>query len=82
MKTDLKKKKIISWFVFLPVDVVFPIHGKIIVDDQGNLLDINTTSQQVSGDQHTAGTGTELFHNEVTLLLIHVSMLKDKISRK
>lgn len=29
--------------VFLPVDIVFPIGWQVIVDDQGHLLDINTS---------------------------------------
>ena len=32
------------------VDVVFTVGGKIIVDDQGDLLDIDTTGQEISGD--------------------------------
>lgn len=35
------------------VDVVLTIGGKIVVDDQGDLLDINTTSQQIGSDQDT-----------------------------
>ena len=40
--------------IHLPVDVVFPVSGKIIIDDQRHLLDIDTTSQQVSGDEYSA----------------------------
>lgn len=56
------------------VDVVLPVGGEIVVDDQGDLLDIDTTGQQVSGDQDTGGAGTELLHNQVTLSLVHVTV--------
>ncbi len=35
----------------LPVDVVFTMVGQIVVDHEGNLLDVNTTSQEIGGDQ-------------------------------
>lgn len=56
------------------VDVVLAVGGKIVVDDQGDLLDINTTGQQVSGNQDTRGAGSELLHNQVTLSLVHVTV--------
>lgn len=56
------------------VDVVLTVGREIIVDDQGDLLDIDTTGQQVSGDQDTGRTGSELLHNQVTLCLVHVTV--------
>lgn len=56
------------------VDVVLTVGGEIVVDDQGNLLDIDTTGQKVSGDQDTGGAGSELLHNQVTLSLVHVTV--------
>lgn len=56
------------------VDVVLAVGGKIVVDDQRNLLHINTTGQQVSGDQDTRGAGSEFLHNQITLRLIHVTV--------
>jgi len=35
------------------VDVVLTVGREVVVDDQGDLLDIDTTSQQVGGDQDT-----------------------------
>ena len=58
------------------MDVVFPVIRDVIVDDQGYLLDINTTGQQVSGNQHSAGTGAELSHDDITHSLLHVTVLK------
>jgi len=48
------------------VNVVLTVGGEIVVDDQGNLLDIDTTGQEVSGDQDTGGTRAELLHDNVT----------------
>jgi len=56
------------------VNVVLTVGGEIVVDDQGNLLDINTTGQKVSGDQDTGGTRAELLHDNITLALLHVSV--------
>jgi hypothetical protein len=56
------------------VNVVLTVGWEIVVDDQGNLLDIDTTGQKVSGDQDTGRTGTELLHNQVTLTLVHVTV--------
>ena len=56
------------------MDVVLAVGGKVVVDDQGDLLDIDTTGQQISGDQNTRRTGTELLHNQVTLSLVHVTV--------
>ena len=56
------------------VNVVLTVGGQVVVDDQGNLLDVDTTGQQVSGNQDTRRTGTELLHDNVTLGLLHVSV--------
>ncbi|KAI6772526.1 hypothetical protein HG530_003484 [Fusarium avenaceum] len=56
------------------VDVVLTVGGEIVIDDQGNLLDIDTTGEKVSGDQDTRRTGSELLHNQVTLTLVHVTV--------
>jgi len=34
------------------MDVVLAVSGKIVVDDQGNLLDIDTTGQKIGGDEN------------------------------
>lgn len=56
------------------VDVVLAVGGKVVVDDQGNLLDIDTTGQQISGNQDTGRTRAELLHDEITLGLVHVTV--------
>lgn len=56
------------------VNVVLLVGGEIVVDDQGNLLDIDTTGQQVGGDQDTGRSRAELLHDNLTLTLLHISV--------
>ena len=56
------------------VDVVLTVGGEVKVDDQGNLLDIDTTGQKVGGDEDTGRSRAELAHDDVTLALVHVSV--------
>ena len=56
------------------VDVVLSVGGEVIVDDQGDLLDIDSSGQKVGGDQDSGGARTEFPHDDVTLLLVHVSV--------
>ena len=59
------------------MDIVFAVGRQVVVDDQGDLLDVDTTSQEVGGDQDSGGAGTELAHDHVTLLLVHVAVLEE-----
>lgn len=56
------------------MDVVFTVGGEIVVDDQGHLLDINTASEQIGGNEYTGRSRTELLHDNVTLSLLHVAV--------
>ena len=56
------------------VNVVLAVGGKVVVDDEGNLLDIDTTGKEVSGDEDTGRSGTELLHDNITLGLVHVTV--------
>lgn len=56
------------------VDVVLAVGGKIVVDDKGDLLDIDTAGKEIGGDEDTRRAGTELLHNQVTLSLVHVTV--------
>ena len=56
------------------MDVVLAVGGQVVVDDQGDLLDIDTTGQKVSGDEDTGRSGTELLHDDITLGLVHVTV--------
>merc|ERR1712002_382612 len=57
-----------------PVNVVFSVGRKVVVDNQGNLLHVNSSGQEVSGDQNSGGSRSELPHDNVSLLLVHVSV--------
>jgi hypothetical protein len=56
------------------MDVVLTVGGEIIVDDQRDLLDIDTTGQEIGGDQDAGRAGSELLHNQITLTLVHVTV--------
>ena len=56
------------------VNVVLTVGGQVVIDDQRNLLDINTTGQKVSGNQDTGRTRAELLHDNITLALLHVTV--------
>jgi len=56
------------------VHVVFLAHGQLVVDNESDLLDIDTTGEQVSGDQDSGRSLTELLHDEVSLRLLHVGV--------
>lgn len=56
------------------MNVVVSISRQIIVDDQRHLLDVNATGQEIRGDEDTRWTRTELFHNDIPLTLVHVSV--------
>lgn len=56
------------------VDVVLLAQWQVVVDDQGDLLDIDTSGQEVRGDQDTGRAGSELSHDDLTLSLVHVTV--------
>ena len=56
------------------MDVVLPVRWEVVVDDKRDLLHVNTTGEQVSGDEHTRGAGSELLHDDITLSLVHVAV--------
>ena len=58
------------------MDVVFSVGGKVVVDNERDLLNVDTASEQIGRDQDARRSGAELAHDDVALLLIHVSVLK------
>lgn len=56
------------------VNVVLTVGGQVVVDDQGNLLNVDTTSQKIGGDQDTGRTRAELLHDNITLGLLHITV--------
>ena len=57
-----------------PMDVALQVLGDVVVDDQGNLLDVNTTRQQISGDENTRRTAPKFFQDNITMMLRDVSV--------
>ena len=51
------------------VDVVVDVRGKFVVDDVGDVGDIETTSGDGSGDENRGTTGTEGLQRHFTLTL-------------
>ena len=56
------------------VDVVLAVGGEVEVDDQGDLLDVDTAGEEVRCDEDAGGAGAELAHDDVALALVHVSV--------
>lgn len=56
------------------VDVVLAVGREVVVDDQRDLLDIDTTSEKIRGDENARGARTELLHDDITLSLVHVAV--------
>jgi len=55
------------------VDVVLFSLRQLKVDDELYLLDINTSSKDVGGDEDSDGSLSELLHDNVTLGLVHIA---------
>ena len=58
------------------MDIVLPVGGEVVVDDEGDLLDVDAPGKQVGGDEDSGGAGAELTHDHITLLLVHVAVLE------
>ena len=56
------------------VDVVLLSEWELVVDDQADLLHIDTSGEQISSDEHADGSLTELLHDDVSLDLVHLSV--------
>lgn len=48
--------------------------GEIIIDNKMDLLNIDTSSKQISGDKDSGASSSEFFHNQISLSLFHISM--------
>merc|ERR1719346_302337 len=56
------------------MQVVFIVLRQVIIDDQGYLLHVDATCQQICGDQDARRARTELPHHEVSLFLVEFGM--------
>ena len=53
------------------VDVSLPLFGQVIVYHQVNLLHVDAPGKQVSRDQNSEASSSELLHNQFTLIQVH-----------
>lgn len=56
------------------MNVIFTVTWEIVVDDETDLLDIDTTSPDVSSDEDSAITTPEFIHDSIPILLLHFTM--------
>ena len=64
------------------VDVILSVGWEIEVDDKGNLLHIDTSGKKIGGDKNSGRSGSELSHNDLSLSLVHISVLKRRTEVK
>lgn len=58
----------------LPMQVIFSVRRKIVVDDQGHLLHIKTASPNIGSNQNSRLSSSEFFCNRFSFLLRHAAM--------
>ena len=56
------------------MDVNFLLHWELVVDDESDLLDIDSSCEQIGGDEDSGGSSSELLHDGVSLHLVHLSV--------
>lgn len=56
------------------VDVALLFAWELVVDDESDLLDVDTSGEQVSGDQDSGGSSSEFLHDHFSLELVEVSV--------
>ena len=50
------------------------VRGEIVVDDERNLLNIDSSSEQIGGDENSGRSRSELLHDDLSLSLFHISV--------
>lgn len=56
------------------VDVVLTRRGEVVVDDERDLLDVDSTGEEIGRDEDSGRSRTELLHDDLALLLVHVAV--------
>jgi hypothetical protein len=68
-RLQLKPREVLqSW------DSLFTVGGKIVVDDERDLLHVEATSPNVRRNEDAGFATTELRHNGIALLLRHITV--------
>ena len=57
-----------------PVNVVLAVVGVVVVDDELNIVHVEATGGNISGNEDGGGSGLELFKDPVPLLLLLVAV--------
>ena len=60
------------------MNVVLAVGWQVVVDDERDLLDVDTACEQVCGDEHTTRARAELAHDHVSVLLLHLAVLHER----
>ncbi len=56
------------------MNVVLAVGRQVVVDDERDLLNVDAASKQVGGDEDARRARAELAHDDLALLLLHVSV--------
>ena len=56
------------------VQVVLRLRREVVVDNQGDLLDVDAAREEVGSDQNARRPGAELAHDDVAGVLVHVAV--------
>jgi len=56
------------------MDVILEIFGKVIVDDERDLLHVDTAGQEIGGDKDSAGARSEFGEDDISFLLADISV--------
>ena len=56
------------------MNVVLLSVWQLVVDNETNLLNIDTSSKEISCDQDSSGSSSELLHDSISCLLLHLTM--------
>ena len=58
----------------IPVNIVLSVGGQVVVDDEGDLLDVDASREKIGGDENAGRSRAELAHDDVPLFLVHVAV--------
>lgn len=56
------------------MDVRLLAEREVVVNNEVDLVDVDTTGQEIGGNEHTRSTSSELLHDEVSVLLGHFTV--------
>ena len=62
-----------------PVGVCFDAFGHVVIDDEGDVLDVDTTAGHVGGHQDVLGAGLQTRKGELTLFLTLATVQRGRI---